>query len=124
MIAIGLNIEEVWLPVISGLTQKGFRIATLIEATPGFDPDIPGKDSYRHRKAGAEKVLLLSDHFAAKVGEGNFSFAYLLNELKNADIVLIKGFLEEDFFKIGLDIPADAGAITELIIQKAKNACS
>ena len=42
------------------LVARGLRISTLKHAHHAFDVDKPGKDSYRHRAAGASEVLIAS----------------------------------------------------------------
>ena len=46
--------------LIAQLTARGVRIATIKHAHHNFDPDTPGKDSWRHRQAGAKQVLISS----------------------------------------------------------------
>src|SRR6185369_10881752 len=46
--------------LIPVLVQRGLRIATLKHEHHDFDVDIPGKDSYEHRKAGASEVIVSS----------------------------------------------------------------
>ncbi|MEK8088288.1 molybdopterin-guanine dinucleotide biosynthesis protein B [Thermithiobacillus plumbiphilus] len=43
------------------LRQRGLRVAVIKHTHHDFDPDIPGKDSYRLREAGAAQVLAASD---------------------------------------------------------------
>jgi hypothetical protein len=42
------------------LAKRGLRVATLKHAHHAFDVDVPGKDSYEHRKAGACEVIVSS----------------------------------------------------------------
>ena len=47
--------------LVTGLHARGHKVSTLKHAHHTFDVDTPGKDSYRHRQAGAhqgEKVFL------------------------------------------------------------------
>ncbi|MEL7093673.1 MAG: molybdopterin-guanine dinucleotide biosynthesis protein B, partial [Pseudomonadota bacterium] len=46
--------------LVSEITGRGFTMSTLKHAHHSFDVDHPGKDSYRHRQAGASQVLLAS----------------------------------------------------------------
>lgn len=46
--------------LIPELTQEGYRIATIKHAGHGFDLDTEGKDSWRHKRAGASQVVVLS----------------------------------------------------------------
>ena len=43
------------------LRARGLTVSTIKHAHHGFDLDRPGKDSFRHREAGAKEVMLVSD---------------------------------------------------------------
>jgi len=78
-------------------------------AHSGFDIDKPGKDSWRHRHAGAFEVLLASDQRIAKLREfelaGQPTVHHLLAELHDCDWVLIEGFKHADVLKVELFDP-------------------
>ena len=46
--------------LILELTESGYRVATIKHAGHGFDLDTEGKDSWRHKRAGARQVVVLS----------------------------------------------------------------
>ena len=46
--------------IISVLVARGHNVASIKHAHHHFDPDTPGKDSWRHRKAGASQMLISS----------------------------------------------------------------
>ena len=46
--------------VIPLLRAQGLRVSVIKHAHHKFDVDVPGKDSWRHREAGAEEVLVSS----------------------------------------------------------------
>src|SRR5881396_3159703 len=46
--------------LIPELVQAGYRVATVKHAGHGFDLDTEGKDSWRHKRAGASTVIVLS----------------------------------------------------------------
>ena len=46
--------------LVSGLTAKGYRIATIKHDVHGFEMDREGKDSWRHKQAGASAVVISS----------------------------------------------------------------
>ena len=46
--------------LVAEITARGFSVSTLKHAHHNFDIDQQGKDSYRHRDAGAQQVLLAS----------------------------------------------------------------
>lgn len=90
--------------LVSAFTDMGFRVATLKHAHHRFDVDHPGKDSYRHRDAGAAQVLLSSTNRWALMGElrgaAEPDLATHLARLDPADIVLIEGWKGENHPKI------------------------
>ena len=51
------------------LTQRGLKVATLKHAHHAFDIDVPGKDSFAHREAGAVEVIVSSARRWAQVHE-------------------------------------------------------
>ncbi|MBX5465599.1 MAG: molybdopterin-guanine dinucleotide biosynthesis protein B [Clostridia bacterium] len=55
--------------LLGQLRRRGLRVATLKHDAHGFDIDIPGKDSWRHRQAGAELVVIASPGRLALVQE-------------------------------------------------------
>ncbi len=77
--------------------DRGLRVATLKHAHHGFDVDQPGKDSYKHRAAGASEVLIASARRYAllhelRAGEEEPPLPALLRRLAPADLVLVEGF--------------------------------
>jgi molybdopterin-guanine dinucleotide biosynthesis protein B len=78
------------------LTGRGLRVATMKHAHHEFDVDIPGKDSYEHRKAGASEVIVSSArrwvHMHEVGGGAEASLAELLQRLSPCDLVLVEGF--------------------------------
>jgi molybdopterin-guanine dinucleotide biosynthesis protein B len=93
-------IERV-LPV---LRQRGLRISTLKHAHHRFDMDEKGKDSWRHREAGAEEVLIASAGRWALLHElrdaPEPSLPELLAKLTPVDLVLVEGWRNGDHAKV------------------------
>ena len=48
--------------LVAEITARGLTVSTVKHAHHNFDVDHPGKDSHRHRVAGAHEVLLASKH--------------------------------------------------------------
>ena len=65
----GSGKTELVCRLIPELKARGLRVATLKHAHHSFDPDLPGKDSYRHRSAGASQVLVASSQRWAHICE-------------------------------------------------------
>ena len=96
--------------LIPALTARGLKVAVIKHAHHGFDIDKPGKDSYRHREAGACEVLLsCNDRWALmheRRDEAEPTLAELLGHLSPCDLVLIEGFKQEPVSKLEVHRPA------------------
>jgi len=90
--------------LIAGLTARGLEVATIKHAHHGFDADKPGKDSYRHRAAGARQVIVSSKArsvlFTENGDHGEARLEDLLDALSPADIVIVEGYKREPIPKI------------------------
>lgn len=78
------------------LTARGLSVSTVKHAHHGFDLDRPGKDSFRHRDAGAREVLVASGTRWALLhelaGAAEPALPDLLAHLAPVDLVLVEGF--------------------------------
>ncbi|WP_428544236.1 bifunctional molybdopterin-guanine dinucleotide biosynthesis adaptor protein MobB/molybdopterin molybdotransferase MoeA [Profundibacter sp.] len=90
--------------LVAEITSRGFTVATLKHAHHSFDVDHQGKDSYRHREAGATEVLLASRQRWALMhelrGQDEPVLEQLLAHLSPNDLVLIEGYKRDDHPKI------------------------
>ena len=86
------------------LKARGQRVSVIKHAHTRFDIDRPGKDSFRHREAGATEVLIASAHRLALLreyeAEGLPSVHQLVAELSTVDWVLVEGYKHADLPKI------------------------
>jgi len=81
--------------IISRLKEKGYAIGTLKHHShPGFDIDKPGKDSWRHARAGSEHVIIAApDKIASyRLLERELSFDEIIEEFSDLDLVLVEGY--------------------------------
>jgi len=82
--------------LIARLKHAGQRVSVVKHAHHAFDIDHEGKDSWRHRQAGAYEVVIASDRRLAKVREFETRAAPtvhdLIEELGGCDWVLVEGF--------------------------------
>lgn len=78
------------------LEAAGLAVSVIKQSHHDFEVDVPGKDSWRHRQAGAREVLLTSPHRWMLVrelrGEPEPDLAALLRRLSPCDLVLVEGF--------------------------------
>ena len=91
------------------LKALGLRVSTIKHAHHGFDIDRPGKDSFRHREAGAHEVLVASGQRWALLHElegPDPSLAALLARLAPVDLVLVEGFKATATPKLEVHRPA------------------
>lgn len=91
--------------LIAELAGRGLTVATIKHAHHDFEADIEGKDSWRHRKAGARQVLVSSARRSALFTERAPSetepqLAALLAALEPADLVLVEGFKRDPLPKL------------------------
>lgn len=90
--------------LIGRLKAAGLRVSVVKHAHHAFDIDQPGKDSWRHRQAGAFEVVIASNRRLAKMREyevpGDPSVHQLLAELVECDWALVEGFKHADVPKI------------------------
>ncbi|PSH69755.1 molybdopterin-guanine dinucleotide biosynthesis protein B [Phyllobacterium brassicacearum] len=90
--------------LVAELTQRGWRVSTVKHAHHNFDIDKEGTDSYRHRKAGAGEVAIVSDQRWALmhelVGEDEPSLIDVIGRLSPCDLVLVEGYKREHHKKI------------------------
>ena len=90
--------------LIPALTARGLRVSTIKHAHHSFDVDKPGKDSHRHREAGATEVLISSAARWALMHENRDDdepgLEALLAHMTAVDLVLVEGFKSEGHDKI------------------------
>jgi molybdopterin-guanine dinucleotide biosynthesis adapter protein len=92
------------------LTQRGISVSTLKHAHHAFDLDQPGKDSWRHRAAGASEVMVSSVNRWALIhehrGAPEARFDDLVRRMTPVDLLLVEGFKDVPFAKLEVHRPA------------------
>jgi molybdopterin-guanine dinucleotide biosynthesis protein B len=95
--------------LIPELNRRGVSVSTVKHAHHAFDIDVPGKDSYEHRAAGAREVVVSSVNRWAIVhehrGEPESDLADLLARLSPVDLVLIEGYKHASYEKLEVHRP-------------------
>jgi molybdopterin-guanine dinucleotide biosynthesis protein B len=104
--------------------EQGLRVSVIKHAHHTFDVDVPGKDSWRHREAGAEEVLVSSAHRWAMMhelrGAREPRLPELLQKMSPVDLVVVEGYKSEPHRKIEVHrsangkpllFPGDAGIV-------------
>ncbi len=90
--------------LVTELTRRGWRISTVKHAHHSFDIDHEGRDSFRHRKAGACEVAVVSRHRWAIIHESRDEeeppLAEILGKLAPCDLVIVEGYKRDSHDKI------------------------
>lgn len=90
--------------LVTEISARGLTVSTIKHAHHDFDVDRPGKDSHRHRVAGASEVLLSSAHRWALMhelrGAPEPGLDDLLARLSPVDLVLVEGYKRDAHPKI------------------------
>lgn len=90
--------------LLPALNQLGLKVSTVKHAHHRFDVDKPGKDSWRHREAGATEVLISSRNRWALMhenkDENEAQLDDLIARLSPVDLVLVEGFKTEPHDKL------------------------
>lgn len=119
--------------LIPHFNAQGLRVSVIKHAHHQFDVDVPGKDSWRHREAGAAQVLVASSKRWALMhelrGAAEPRLPELLEKLSAVDLVVVEGFKREPHRKIEVhraangkpllfpDDPGIAGIATDVAID-------
>lgn len=90
--------------LVRHLSQRGFRVSTVKHAHHSFDIDHEGRDSFRHREAGASEVAVVSKERTAIIhemrGDEPPSLQQVLDKLQPCDLVIVEGYKRDGHEKI------------------------
>ena len=90
--------------LIPELVGRGLKVSTIKHAHHAFDVDVPGKDSHRHREAGATEVMIGSAHRWALMhelrGAPELTLDEMVARLSPVDLVIVEGFKRNPHPKI------------------------
>jgi len=96
--------------LIPELLARGVTVSTVKHAHHAFDVDLPGKDSWRHRQAGACEVMVASDRRWALMHELRSApeppLDRLIAQMSPVDLILVEGFKRHPHPKIEICRPA------------------
>lgn len=90
--------------LVAEISSRGFVVSTLKHAHHSADVDHAGTDTYRHREAGAQQVILSSPqrwaHMTELLDEEEPSFNDLAARIEGTDLLLVEGYKSEPHPKI------------------------
>lgn len=96
--------------LIPRFVARGLRVSLIKHAHHAFDIDRPGKDSWRHREAGASEVLITSEQRWVLMhelrGESEPDLQTQLTRLAPCDLVLLEGYKRAAVPKIEIHRPS------------------
>ena len=85
--------------IICELTNRGFDVGSVKHHTHGnFEIDVPGKDSWRHKQAGASEVVIASPCKIALVKdiEEEVECSQIVESMTGHDIIIVEGYRQSD----------------------------
>jgi len=89
--------------LVAEITGRGLAVSTVKHVHHDVDLDIPGKDTFRHRAAGATETVLASAHRFALMREHRGpepELSQILTRLAPVDLVLVEGYKRDAHPKI------------------------
>ena len=90
--------------LVAEISARGFRVSTVKHTHHMVDVDQPGKDSHRHRQAGAHQVILSSASRWAIMtelrGAPETPLSDLLTHLAAVDLVIVEGYKRDNHRKV------------------------
>jgi molybdopterin-guanine dinucleotide biosynthesis adapter protein len=96
--------------LLPALLRRGVSVSTVKHAHHDFEIDQPGKDSYRHREAGAAEVMISSDRRWALMhelrGDAEPPLEELLRHMSPVDLVIAEGFKRAAMPKLEIHRPS------------------
>jgi molybdopterin-guanine dinucleotide biosynthesis adapter protein len=96
--------------LIPELVARGLSVSTIKHAHHEFDVDRPGKDSWRHREAGATEVMISSARRWALMhelrGDPEPSLDELVSRMSPVDLLLVEGFKRQPHPKLEVHRPS------------------
>lgn len=114
--------------VIPELVRAGYKVATVKHAGHGFDLDTEGKDSWRHKRAGASSVMVLSKGSMAMFAD--VSDQMTVEEVRDRfldhtyDLIIAEGWKHEGYPKIVIvreqvgEIPVSSEGLLAVVSDK------
>ncbi len=115
--------------LIAELVSRGLDVGSVKHHSHvGFEIDYPGKDSYRHRAAGASETVIAAPGQMARIAtiEGEAECHDIVRTMPGHDIIVVEGYRKSGLPTIEImrsGNPADV-AVAEAFIEGARQGCS
>lgn len=82
--------------------DRGYSVAVIKHDAHDFEIDREGKDTWRFREAGADRVYIASASKSARMSSSGLTLENMLEECADADIVFVEGYRNAKIKKIGV----------------------
>jgi molybdopterin-guanine dinucleotide biosynthesis protein B len=84
------------------IKKRGYRVAVIKHDVHGFDIDRPGKDTWKHARAGADIVVISSPQKMAIIEkvDREKTLAEIASKLDHVDLIITEGYKRQDKPKI------------------------
>ena len=102
--------------------QKGLQIAVIKHDAHDFEIDREGKDTWRFREAGADRVYISSATKSARMSRRCYTLEEMIAESDGVDIILVEGYKHADIPRIGVasegsdyELPGEIGVYEAIV---------
>ena len=99
--------------LIAEFVRRGWRVGSIKHGHHDLDVDQPGRDSWRHRAAGATEVAVIGGRRYAIMRESEPTLEEVLERLSPADLILIEGYKREAHRKIEIRVGGEPMAAND-----------
>ena len=88
--------------LVPELARLGLDVGTIKHDVHGFDIDVPGKDSWRHKQAGAKRTIIASPKKLALIQDTDhdLSLEELAVYFRGLNLILTEGYMREGKYKV------------------------
>lgn len=106
--------------IIKELKSRGFTVGTIKHHSHKLDLDKKGKDTYKHREAGAEEICIISEGRTAIFIERELDLEEVTNLFKHKDFIIVEGYKNSNLKKIEV---YNSKLSTKIITKKENLIC-
>jgi molybdopterin-guanine dinucleotide biosynthesis protein B len=103
--------------LIEHYSARGFRIACIKHDAHSFEPEIAQTDTWKQRQSGAWMTALMSPERSAWVAEREYKLEQMVDQMREADLILIEGWKQANYPKLLLIQSADDIALIDELSQ-------
>ncbi len=90
--------------LIACISKRGYAVGSIKHegGRHGFESDVTGTDSWRHRQAGSLRSAVVSNERTAIIEEKTTPLPVLIERMNDVDLILIEGFKDAPYPKLAL----------------------